>query len=174
MLRGSLHVKWPKIIQSCKDSPSLSVCVWERACHKYRFIKIFWGAQCCGKCKQVGSRDKSVWFRASGWLVSSRRAHVSSWHLFALKLFWVAKAPLGAPFVLTVFMGHRNVDKCGALHSSDNYSVLFPAVSYFTSIDSLSFRLDVFCFVCACMCGGLLECDNSYYCPLGLINTPWF
>lgn len=150
MLRGSPHVKRPKIIQSCKDSPSLSVCVWASACHKYRFIKIFWGAQCCGKCKQVDSRDKSMLFCASGWLVSSRRAHVSSWHLFALKLFWVAKAPLGDLFARAVFMGCRNVDKCAPLLSADNYLVLFSAVSYLSPIDSLSFRLDVL-QLCECM-----------------------
>lgn len=45
-----------------------------------------------------------------------------------------------------------------------------------TSLQLIHFLLDwmFYCFVCTCMCGGLLECDNSYYCPLGLINTPWF
>lgn len=132
MLRGCLHVKRPKIIQGYKDSPS--VCV--QVCHKYRFIKIFWGAQCCGKCKQVGRRDKYVLFCmcVSGWLVSLHRAHVSSWHLFAPKLFWVATVPLGSLLATKAVNRHRNVENPVPLLSEDNYlplfSLLFPLIDF--------------------------------------------
>ncbi len=134
MLRGSLHVKWTKIIQGYKDSPSVHLCV--QVCHKYRFIKIFWDAQCCGKCKQVGRRDKYVLFCVcvcvcvSGWLVSPRRAHVSSWHLFAPKLFWVATAPLGSLLTTKAVNHHRNVENS----LSSQKTVLYPSFPLFSLI----------------------------------------
>lgn len=151
--RGWLLVKWTKIIQGYKDSPSVCVCV--QVCHKYRFIKIFWGAQCCGKCKQVGRRDKYVLFCVcvSGWLVSPRRAHVSSWHLFAPKLFWVATAPLGSLLASKAVNRHRNVDNPVPLLSADNYLPLFFPPDF---IHFLPFLVmwEVYNIMCVCIADG--------------------
>lgn len=129
-----------------------SVCV----CHKYRFIKIFWGAQCCGKCKQVGRRDKYVLFCmcVSGWLVSPHRAHVSSWHLFALNCFGLPRLLWGVcslPKRLTATGMWRTLSLCS---QQTIIYPFFPPVSsnWFRSLLPFLVMWKVYNIMCVCVC----------------------